>query len=1065
MFWISGKPGSGKSTLMAELYCNDQVLKILDGFTSKSWVIIRFFFDFRAGKGMANNLEGFFRSLTFQLVDKGSKSSSLLRNDAEAAPSDLEAGKRVGECWNLKELQEMLLGKFNEQSRNILLFVDGIDEYEGDKLVLLQFLQSLDAVKRESSLLVKIFLASRPEPLVHQVLKDNPGLRMEDHNFKGIESYASTVIQSLAPSSSDVNWLTRASRSITNRSEGVFLWAAFAIKELVKSFVEGEDLEALEAALEALPSGLGHLYDQIFDRMDAEKKEVAVTMLLLVSHARRALQVEELIMATEIAMGRRPKYTQLLDSEARVPLQKQIIAKSGGLLEAVLNEPVKSRAERNWVVAERQLATDGWVDPNAHTVSEQPSHNSLTSSEDMVVKVIHQTVRAYMDRSRLFQKGDEEDLNRSCPPGIWLIICTRSLVDIVGRHDAFHEARARATRGLPGIQELTKKFWLARYAATSVFFHAQELETDWGISSYPLLKSCINPALTYLHDSCDFCDSGLSRGADRNPWTLPILHGLLKFCQDAISNNDCNFPVDHIATYYAVDDSAAESWERNRLSGFPEELLNRLIQGGATIDHDCIVYGLRKCSDNVLEDIIRSAPPPAIWWEFEPIKMCRPLYFLVHERNRAGFCLHQKLNLLLGLGEQINSVCGPDRTALHTVINGELWGFSVPLIEALLNAGADANANGPHGTPLSLAWKRAQSGDLRSRCCRTLRRLIDILLSKDAKLVLSADTENKKTLKEIRKWTYSQVPSPLTQDDGSCDTPKSRNTQKPAPATYYVDRKPTSLDTWGESTFRIGELESSTPWSTKLSYNYFDVSRCFGEHDPHAIVHLQDEGCDQVVEHVFKDGCVVLIVKLYVRKRDRCAKVLCVSSRSEGRNKLSCATLTSLSWDRRGGLVFLNRKNKYDPECLEPWAKLHFNDMETMIVFYYTLWTLLGYDTTTWSGNENFYFSEIKLHFGSTVTFNGVEHILRVFLDIDVSFGWLESTIWTSDNRNTPIWISFFQPRDKFNNWHIEAQDGPFVKLCNIRRHFFVDTYFGIRPDEVGDVLEFETVSGKQTCV
>ncbi|KAE8448906.1 hypothetical protein EG329_008702 [Mollisiaceae sp. DMI_Dod_QoI] len=68
IFWIQGKPGSGKSTLMN--YQKDHSQKgTQPGLTQcPDFVIIRFFFDFRAGSGISNTFEGLLRAFLFQLT-------------------------------------------------------------------------------------------------------------------------------------------------------------------------------------------------------------------------------------------------------------------------------------------------------------------------------------------------------------------------------------------------------------------------------------------------------------------------------------------------------------------------------------------------------------------------------------------------------------------------------------------------------------------------------------------------------------------------------------------------------------------------------------------------------------------------------------------------------------------------------------------------------------------------------------------------------------------------------------------------------------------------------------
>jgi hypothetical protein len=68
MFWIQGQPGSGKSTLMNYLKDHEQTLAYLGKGHTLPWTLLRFFSEFRARKGISNDLEGFLKSLLFQIV-------------------------------------------------------------------------------------------------------------------------------------------------------------------------------------------------------------------------------------------------------------------------------------------------------------------------------------------------------------------------------------------------------------------------------------------------------------------------------------------------------------------------------------------------------------------------------------------------------------------------------------------------------------------------------------------------------------------------------------------------------------------------------------------------------------------------------------------------------------------------------------------------------------------------------------------------------------------------------------------------------------------------------------
>src|SRR4051794_40895967 len=89
IFWIQGKPGSGKSTLMKHLHHDAKTLDLLQGTNERGWITIPFFFDYGGHTGITNNFEGLLRSVLHDLTEhcpdetEGSRGTGSLgrRND------------------------------------------------------------------------------------------------------------------------------------------------------------------------------------------------------------------------------------------------------------------------------------------------------------------------------------------------------------------------------------------------------------------------------------------------------------------------------------------------------------------------------------------------------------------------------------------------------------------------------------------------------------------------------------------------------------------------------------------------------------------------------------------------------------------------------------------------------------------------------------------------------------------------------------------------------------------------------------------------------------------------
>ena len=95
MFWICGKPGSGKSTVMEYLARDEELPAHLRRGISDKWTVVHhFFFDFDVSTDMRNNFEGFIRSLLYQLTK-------------DLKPTNLP-GFEPEHGWSLRTLEERL---------------------------------------------------------------------------------------------------------------------------------------------------------------------------------------------------------------------------------------------------------------------------------------------------------------------------------------------------------------------------------------------------------------------------------------------------------------------------------------------------------------------------------------------------------------------------------------------------------------------------------------------------------------------------------------------------------------------------------------------------------------------------------------------------------------------------------------------------------------------------------------------------------------------------------------------------------------------------------------------
>ena len=186
--------------------------------------------------------------------------------------------------WRSLGCNSATLQIFTRLNLHILLYVDGMDECD-DHFSCAESIRSLLKVEK-----VKICVSSRPE----QTLLDEliaPNINLEQHNFNDIETFVQTKfmdnrsVQAFANRTGSMAHIGKITESISYKAEGVFLWAHLVVKDLLDGVSTRDNLAALEARLETLPSDMLKLYNCILSRhssrTDFQKGEAALYFRLV----------------------------------------------------------------------------------------------------------------------------------------------------------------------------------------------------------------------------------------------------------------------------------------------------------------------------------------------------------------------------------------------------------------------------------------------------------------------------------------------------------------------------------------------------------------------------------------------------------------------------------------------------------------------------------------------------------------------------------------------------------------------------------------------------------------
>ena len=153
-FWLKGKPGSGKSTMMKN------ALDLAKKRRSKNTIILSYFFNARAPSALEKSCLGLYRSLVHQILRNIPKSQSTFFDKFLSK----ERNGRVDE-WTQEELQDFLIDVVKTIDAPLKLFIDALDEGdENDVRKMIHFLQELGRHSESSFMRPRICLSSRHYP-------------------------------------------------------------------------------------------------------------------------------------------------------------------------------------------------------------------------------------------------------------------------------------------------------------------------------------------------------------------------------------------------------------------------------------------------------------------------------------------------------------------------------------------------------------------------------------------------------------------------------------------------------------------------------------------------------------------------------------------------------------------------------------------------------------------------------------------------------------------------------------------------------------------------------------
>ncbi|KAF2108395.1 hypothetical protein BDV96DRAFT_587714 [Lophiotrema nucula] len=287
LYWVTGKPGSGKSTLMKYLEDHSTTQRLLETWASGRQLIRASFYFWNAGTSMQKSLRGLLQSLLYHILDACPGLADILCPERVVS---LRQGHFAEMIWTLKELREAfrILKQQYFVPAAFYFHIDGLDEYDEDEgesyIEVIRILQDL----AESSG-VKLCLSSRPWNIFEDTFgQSNSGmLRLHELTEKDIElfAYETLIDQGACPQNRQqhVDYLHLVSE-IRQRAQGVFLWVRLVIRSLRDGIINNDQLALLQERLHRIPSDLEPFFEHILNSVDSVYQErMSQTFLIAIA--------------------------------------------------------------------------------------------------------------------------------------------------------------------------------------------------------------------------------------------------------------------------------------------------------------------------------------------------------------------------------------------------------------------------------------------------------------------------------------------------------------------------------------------------------------------------------------------------------------------------------------------------------------------------------------------------------------------------------------------------------------------------------------------------------------
>ena len=341
IYWVSGKAGSGKSTLMKFLVNDPRTRKALRIWAGEKRLVVASYFFWNAGTDMQKSQLGLLQTLLYTVLQQCPPLVSQICRAQIQKPASSTIS------WTRAEILEILndLRLRTSDSTRFCFFIDGLDEFDGDHTEVLDVMESLTSDH------IKICFSSRPWNVFQNAYGANSGLKLklQDINRQDILRYVEGTL-SKDRHFRDLKVTDKRYTSLVNeiveRASGVFLWVFLVVQSLRRGLCNSDTILELQDRLRILPTELEEYFQHILNSVERVYHEQAARLYLICLSAHGVLTTMTASFFDEkepnFALTRDPSsWNQDEIERRRKEIAKRILARCTDLIEVSKDDHVE----------------------------------------------------------------------------------------------------------------------------------------------------------------------------------------------------------------------------------------------------------------------------------------------------------------------------------------------------------------------------------------------------------------------------------------------------------------------------------------------------------------------------------------------------------------------------------------------------------------------------------------------------------------------------------------------------------------------------------------------------